>query len=159
MDKVCLLGNVGQDPELRYTASGTPVTNISVATKRVLPKERDGQPTACPDGWGEYGSKWTKTKWFRCTAWRGLAEMIAEHVKKGQMVYLEGEATGEVVGGIENPRVWSGNDGVPKASFEMLITKFEFAGQSGSGGGGGRAPEEPSGYRPDSAGDDVDIPF
>jgi len=154
--KITLLGNVGQDPELRYTAGGTPVTNLSIATKEQIAKERDGQAVPCPDGWGEYGKYWTQTTWWKGAAWRGLAELIGEHVHKGDMVYVEGKIGGETTAGNQNPVVWQAKDGTSKASYELTITTFKFAGKGG-GGGDHRTPEEPPGYRPDIGGDD--IPF
>jgi len=77
VNKVILVGNVGQDPEVKYTPSGTPVANFSLATNERF-KDRSGE-------WQD------RTEWHNVVAWQRLAEIIGEHVKKGSKLYIEGK--------------------------------------------------------------------
>ena len=77
VNKVILVGNVGKDPEVRYTASGIPVTNFSLATNEKF-KDRK-------DEWQE------RTEWHSIVAWQRLAEIVGEYVAKGSKVYVEGK--------------------------------------------------------------------
>jgi len=81
--RVTLIGHVGQDPQMRYTPDGTPVTSFSVATKTTISKDTNPQ---CPAGWKESynGRSWELTTWFRITCWRKLAEIVNQYVTKGQ---------------------------------------------------------------------------
>jgi single-strand DNA-binding protein len=133
-----LVGNVGRDPEMRYTPSGQPVTSFSVATNR--------QYTA------NSGETVKETIWFRVTTWGKQAEVCYKYVKKGSKVLVEGRLTPDPATG--GPRVWTPPDGgAPRASFEVnannvrfLSSRGEGDGSSGGGdmGGGGfiGAPEE-----------------
>jgi len=154
--KVVLIGNLGQDPEMRYTPSGTAVTHFSVATKTAVSKERVPE---CPDGWRDsYNSKnWELTTWWRVTAWRQLAETCNQFLSKGSQVYVEGEVNGTAANGSQNPRVWTGTDGVPRASFELTARMVRFIGSRGGGDVAGEAegPEEP----PPGFVEETEIPF
>jgi single-strand DNA-binding protein len=120
--KVTIVGNLGNDPEMRYTASGVPVTRFSVATNRRW-TNADGSP-------GE------ETVWFRVSAWRGLAETCNQYLSKGRQVFVEGRLRpNRETGG---PRVWTGNDGVARASYEVTALDVRFLGGRGE-------REEPSG--------------
>jgi single-strand DNA-binding protein len=144
--KVIVLGNLGKDPEMRYTASGTAVTNFSVATTTKISKEKKPE---CPEGWkdGYNGRNWELVTWFRVSCWRGLAETCNEYLRKGSQVYIEGEVNGEASSGSQNPRVWTGNDGVPRASFEITARLVKFLGGRGDSGNGGHPVEEaPPGF-------------
>jgi single stranded DNA-binding protein len=77
VNKVILVGNVGKDPEVRYSASGTPVANFSLATNEKF-KDRNDQ-------WQE------RTEWHSIVAWKRLAEIVGEHVAKGSKLYVEGK--------------------------------------------------------------------
>jgi single-strand DNA-binding protein len=77
VNKVILVGNVGKDPEVRYSQSGTPVANFSLATNERF-KDRN-------DEWQE------RTEWHSIVAWQRLAEIVGEYVAKGSKVYVEGE--------------------------------------------------------------------
>lgn len=77
VNKVILVGNVGQDPEVKYTPSGTPVAKFSLATNERF-KDRSGE-------WQD------RTEWHNVVAWQRLAEIIGEHVKKGSKLYVEGK--------------------------------------------------------------------
>ena len=76
LNKVMIIGNVGRDPEMRYTPSGRPVTSFSVATSRTWTS-------------GE-GERHEETEWFNVVAWGNLAEICNSHLSKGQQVYVEG---------------------------------------------------------------------
>jgi single-strand DNA-binding protein len=77
VNKVILVGNVGQDPEVKYTASGVPVVKISLATNQRF-KDRDDQ-------WQD------RTEWHSVVAWQRLAEIVGEYVRKGSKLYVEGK--------------------------------------------------------------------
>lgn len=77
VNKVILVGNVGKDPEVRYSQSGTPVANFSLATNERF-KDRDGE-------WQE------RTEWHSIVAWQRLAEIVGEYVSKGSKLYVEGK--------------------------------------------------------------------
>ena len=82
--KVIIMGNLGRDPEMRYTPSGTPVTNFSVATNRRWTTQ-DGSP-------GE------ETTWFRISAWGKLGEVCNQYLSKGRQVYIQGSLKTDVQG-------------------------------------------------------------
>jgi single-strand DNA-binding protein len=154
--RVTLIGRVGQEPQMRYTPEGTPVTSLSVATTTTVSK---AQPTGgerpCPEGWKESynGRNWELTTWWRVTCWRGLAETVNQYVTKGMQVFVEGEVRGEAVNGTQNPRVWSGNDGVARASFELTARTVKFLGGRGDAEGFGGAPvgePPPEGFEEDT---------
>jgi single-strand DNA-binding protein len=110
--KVIIVGNLGRDPEMRYTQDGTPVTSFSVATNR--------QWTNAD------GSRGEETVWFRVSAWRRLAETCNQYLEKGRQVLIEGRLQPDRDTG--GPRVWTGNDGVPRASFEITAYTVKFLG-------------------------------
>ena len=105
--KIVLVGHLGGDPEMRYTPSGVAVTNFSVATNRVYSKD---------------GERVEETTWFRISAWNRLAEICQEYLKKGSAVLVDGELQG--VNG--NPRIWTGDDGEPRASYEVRANTIKF---------------------------------
>lgn len=154
--KVVVIGNLGQDPEMRFTPSGTPVTTFSVATTTRISKERNPE---CPEGWRESfnGRAWELTTWWRVTAWRQLAETCNQFLSKGRTVYIEGEIKGTAVNGSQNPRVWTGSDGVSRSSFEMTARVVKFLGGRGERveGAGLEGPEEP----PPGFVEEDEIPF
>lgn len=137
--KIIVVGNLGRDPELRYTQDGTPVTNFSIAANR---------------RWnGSDGGQKEETVWFRVTAWRRMAEVCNEHLKKGRQVLVEGRLNPDPETG--GPRVWTGKDGDARASFEITAINIRFLGGRGDAAGGttkttAAAPPEP---------EEEDIPF
>jgi single-strand DNA-binding protein len=148
--RVTLIGRVGQDPQMRYTPDGTPVTSFNVATTTKISKDRNPQ---CPAGWKESynGRNWELTTWWRVSAWRQLGETVNQYVTKGMQVFVEGEIRGEAANGTQNPRVWTGNDGVARASYEIYARNVMFLGGREEGGGGapvGEAP--PEGFEEDT---------
>ncbi len=131
-----IVGNVGRDPEMRYTPSGAAVTSFSVATSRQY-TSNSGAPVK-------------ETVWFRVTTWGKLAETCNQYVKKGSKVLVEGHLTADPATG--GPKVWTPKDGTgPRASFEVNANTVRFLSARGEadGGGGGDmggnftgAPEE-----------------
>lgn len=113
--KVILIGNLGSDPQMRYTPEGVPVTTFSVATNRRWTNP-DGSP-------GE------ETIWWRVTAWRKLAETCNQFLSKGRQVYIEGQMRPDPNTG--GPRIWTGNDGTARASYEVTALTVKFLGVRG----------------------------
>ena len=134
MDKLTIIGNLGQDPEMRYTPSGKAVTNFSVASNRTWT--------------GQDGEKHEQTVWYRVSAWNRLAEICNQYLSKGRQVYVEGELRPDENGG---PRVWEANDGSPRASFEVTARTVQFLGGRNGNGAVPDAPDEP--------GEAEEIPF
>ena len=139
---------------MRYTPDGTPVTNLSVATKETISKSLpNGGERPCPQGWRESynGRSWEVTTWWRVTCWRGLAETVNQYVSKGMLVFVEGAVQGEANDGTVNPRIWTGNDGVARASFELTARTVKFLSRAGEGTGGTPIGEPPpEGFEEDS---------
>lgn len=136
--KLTIVGNLGQDPEMRYTPDGTPVTNFSVATNRRWTNQD--------------GSQGEETVWFRITAWRRLAEVCNEYLEKGRQVLVEGRLRPDRETG--GPRVWTGRDGQPRASFEVTAMTVKFLGR------GAAAPGEPAAEIPEEPPEEEEeIPF
>lgn len=102
VNKAIILGNVGQDPEVRQTKNGTAVCNFSIATNKTW-KTQDGQ-------------KQDKTSWHRVTAWGKVAEIAGQYVKKGSKVYVEGELE---YGSFTN------KDGVEVPTCEIVIQSLQ----------------------------------
>jgi single-strand DNA-binding protein len=113
--KVIIVGNLGRDPEMRYTPDGTPVTNFSIATNRKWNN---------PDG-----SQGEETTWFRVTAWKRMAEVCNQYLQKGQQVLIEGQLKPDVATG--GPRIWTGNDGIARAQYEITALTVKFLGRRG----------------------------
>lgn len=155
--KVVIIGNLTRDPEMRYTSGGTAVTNLNVATRNSIPKTNTPE---CPDGWkdGYQGKTWEQTIFWRVTVWGAQAEAANQFLSKGRQVYIEGTMNGTGTDGVLNPRVWQGNDGVSRASFEVTARTLKFlGGRAGAGGGADYAEgaEEP----PADFVEENDIPF
>jgi len=116
-----LVGNVGRDPEMRFTPSGQAVTSFSVATNRQYTSNN--------------GATVKETIWFRVTTWGKQAEICNQYVKKGSKVLVEGRLTPD--GETGGPRVWKAQDGTPRASFEVTANTVRFLSSRGEGDGGG----------------------
>jgi len=135
-----IVGNVGKDPEMRYTPSGQAVTSFSVATNREYTTGN--------------GEKVKETIWFRVTTWGKQAEVCNQYVKKGMKVLVDGRLTPDKATG--GPRVWTKNDGSAGASFEVTAGTVRFLSARGetsdmsSQGGGYESAELPP---------EDDIPF
>ncbi len=132
--KIIIVGNLGRDPEMRYTPDGTPVTSFSVATNRRWTNS-DGTP-------GE------ETVWFRVTAWRRQAEVAAQYLSKGRQVMVEGRLRPDPATG--GPRVYQRQDGSCGAQYEVTADRIIFL-----GGRGGASQDEMA--APPAEGED--IPF
>ena len=128
--QVVLVGNLGDDPTLRYTQDGTPVANFSVATNRKWTNAD--------------GTKGEKTVWFKVAAWRRLAETCNEYLAKGRQVLVVGE--------LEPAKAYTGRDGEPRANLEVTARNVTFL------GGRGEAEEKPH-KEPVEEDPSADIPF
>ena len=130
------VGNLGDQPEMRYTPDGTPVTNFSVAVNRK---------------WNNSdGSQGEETIWLRCTAWRKTAEVVNQYLSKGRQVLVEGRLNPDRETG--GPRVYQRNDGSPGASYEVTVETIKFLG-SAQGGNGSTQEAVPVSFEEDA------IPF
>ncbi len=115
VNKVILIGNLGRDPEVRYTPNGSAVCNVSVATTRNW-KNKDS------------GERQEETEWHRVVFFDRLAEIAGEYLKKGRPVYVEGRL---------RTRKWTDKDGVEKYTTEIFAEQMQLLGsREGSGGGG-----------------------
>jgi single-strand DNA-binding protein len=151
--RVTLIGHVGQDPQMRYTPDGTPVTSFSVATKETLSKTAPGGgERPCPTGWKESynGRNWEVSTWWRITCWRGLAETVNQYVTKGNQIFVEGTVQGEAADGTLRPRVWTGNDGIARASFEITARNIKFLGSREGAPGAPMGEPPPEGFEEDA---------
>lgn len=138
--KVVIVGNLGGDPEMRYTPQGDAVTSFSVATSRKW-TGADGQP-------GE------ETTWFRVSVWGKQAESCNQYLSKGSKVLVEGTLTPDRETG--GPRVWTANDGTARASFEIRALTVQFL-SSKSDSNSASAPS--SGNQQNQPVADDEIPF
>ncbi len=141
LNKVMLIGNLGRDPEVRYTTGGSPVANFTLATTE---RWRD-----------QSGERQERTEWHRIVVWGKQAEIAGEYLRKGRQVYVEGSI---------QTREWTDKDGNKRYTTEVKAQRFLMIGSRGddraaaaapaaSGSGEGFAAEPDAGY-----GDD-DIPF
>jgi single-strand DNA-binding protein len=122
VNKVILVGNLGKDPELRYTASGTAVANFSLATTERY-RDRDG-------------NNQEKTEWHNIVAWRQLAEICGKYLSKGRQVYIEGKI---------QTRSYEDRDGNRRYVTEIVADQMQMLGRAGddnSGGGGYQRREQ-----------------
>ncbi len=147
LNKVMLIGNLGKDPELRYTTAGTAVASFSIATSEKF-KNKAGE-------WEE------RTEWHNITLWSRLAEIAGEYLSKGKTVYIEGHL---------QTRKWQDRDGKDRYTTEIVGEKMQMLGGKGKGeegcsgrqssgkpageGAGGGHHYEDMGFNPDD-----DIPF
>jgi single-strand DNA-binding protein len=141
LNKVILIGNLGRDPELRYTANGQPVATFTLATT---------------ESWtNKSGERDQRTEWHRVVAWGKLAELAGEYLSKGRQVYVEGRL---------QTREWEDKEGQKRRTTEVNAQQLLFLGRrdggaphdsdAGSGGSPAGAPDLGS----SGSGDD-DIPF
>lgn len=119
--KIVIAGNLGRDPEMRYTPSGQAVTSFSVAVNETY--------TAAN------GEKVKKTIWFRVTAWGKQAEICNQYLKKGQMVLVDGRMAADPATG--GPKIWKKQDGAAGASFEITAATVRFLSSRNEVGDGG----------------------
>lgn len=115
VNKVILVGNLGNDPETRYMPSGGAVTNITVATSETWKDKQTGQPQE-------------RTEWHRVVFFNRLAEIAGEYLRKGSKVYLEGSL---------RTRKWQDNSGQDRYTTEIVAGEMQMLDSRGSGQGGG----------------------
>jgi single-strand DNA-binding protein len=151
VNKVILVGNLGKDPEMKYTASGAAIANITVATS---------------ESWNDKqtGEKQEKTEWHRVVFFRRLAEVVGEYLRKGSQVYIEGKL---------QTRKWQDQNGQDRYSTEVVANEMQMlGGRAGDSGGRPQQQQGGSGFRnnppaqqapaqpsPDNDFADDDIPF
>lgn len=136
---VIIVGNLGRDPEMRYTPNGSAVTSLNVATNRTYTDSA--------------GQKVKEATWFRVSVWGKQAESVNNYLKKGSMVLIEGELRPDKETG--NPRIFSRNDGSSGASYEINARTVRFL--SSRTGSSEEYPED-SGSPAGEPGDE-DFPF
>ncbi len=143
VNKVILVGNVGRDPELRYTQGGSPVASFSIATNERF-KDKEGN-------WKD------RTEWHRIVAWARLAEICAEYLRKGSQVYVEGRI---------QTRDWEDKEGNKRQTTEVVALAMQMLGRRGGEAGGPALGAEESQARSGgddplgpSSGADDEIPF
>ena len=149
VNKVILVGNLGKDPDMKYTASGAAIANITVATS---------------ESWNDKqtGEKQEKTEWHRVVFFRRLAEIAGEYLRKGSQVYIEGKL---------QTRKWQDQNGQDRYTTEIVANEMQMLGSRGGeagsrpqGGGGGFRANPPAQQAPaqqdqDGGFADDDIPF
>ena len=144
INKVILVGRLGRDPELKYTASGTPFCRFSMATD---------------EGWTDKGSgeRTERTEWHNIVVWDKLAEICNNYLTKGRMVYIEGSL---------QTREWDDQEGNKRKTTEVRARDMVLLGGPPGEGGGGGGARRPSGPLPGGEGQgggspitDDDIPF
>ena len=141
--QITLVGNLGNDPEMRYTASGVPVTNFNVATSRAWTNQE--------------GQRQEKTIWFRVTAWQKQAELASQYLSKGRQVMVVGE--------MEEPDVWTDREGNQRSSLQVRAFSIKFLGSRADAEAGGFAASQGAPAAAGSASgstpvtNDEDIPF
>ena len=126
INKVILVGSLGQDPETRYTQSGSAITNISIATNESWTDKQSGQ-------------KQERTEWHRVVFFNRLAEIAGEYLRKGSQVYVEGSL---------RTRKWQDQQGQDRYTTEVVAAEMQMLGgkQDGQGQQGGYAPQQ-GGYQ------------
>jgi single-strand DNA-binding protein len=130
VNKVIVLGNLGRDPEVRYTPNGNAVCNLRIATTRNW-KSKDS------------GEKMEETEWHSVVLYDRQAEIAGEYLKKGRPVYIEGRL---------KTRKWTDKEGVEKYTTEIVADSMQLlGGREGGGGGGGAEDEGGGGYSERSA--------
>ncbi len=149
VNKVILVGRLGRDPEVRFTSSGQPVANFSLATDETY-KDRAGE-------------RQKRTEWHKIVIWGKQAEIAQKYLHKGSLIFLEGRI---------QTREYTDRDQNKRTSFEIVCNNFRMLGGRGDGapaGGGGTAGEEAEAHAPAAAPteefghtgevSDEDIPF
>lgn len=102
LNKVMLIGNLGADPEMRYTANGSAITTFRIAVSRGFTME---------------GERREETEWFTVVTWNKLAELLGQHLQKGRKVFVEGRLT---------TRSWDGPDGQKRYRTEVIANQVLF---------------------------------
>ena len=145
VNKVIIVGNVGRDPEVRYTQSGRAVASFSVATSERF-QDKEGQTQE-------------RTEWHRVVAWARLAEICGEYLRKGKQVYIEGRL---------QTRDWEDKDGHKRYTTEIIANVMQMLGRRGEDGGspsdesssrGSSSDADTSSQTPAGSAGDDEIPF
>lgn len=123
VNKVILVGNLGKDPEMKYTASGAAIANITIATSESWNDKQSGE-------------KIEKTEWHRVVAFQRLAEIMGEYLKKGSQVYIEGKI---------QTRKWQDQNGQDRYTTEVVANDMQMLGSRG--GDAGNRPQQGGGFR------------
>ena len=132
INKVILIGNLGRDPEVRYTQNGNAVANLNLATNEV---------------WNDKsGNRQERTEWHRVVVWGKQAEIAKEYLSKGRQVYVEGSL---------QTREWQDKEGQKRSTTEIRCQRFVMLGARGEPSAPRPEPEMPQ----DTAYSDEDIPF
>jgi single-strand DNA-binding protein len=126
INKVILVGNLGADPEIRYTPSGTAVANFRIATSENRTNKE--------------GQKETRTEWHRIVTFGKLAEICGEYLAKGKQVYIEGRI---------QTRQWDDKDGNKRYTTEIVANQMQMLGSAGGGAGRDHASAGPNGALPE----------
>ena len=143
--QIMLIGNLGNDPDMRYTPSGVPVASFNLAVNRAWT--------------GQDGQRQEKTTWFRISVWNKQAEIVSQYLSKGRQVMVVGE--------VEDARAFTDRDGNLRASLEVRAHTVRFLGQRGDNmggdmGGGSFGNSGSSNYSSGGSSQDIqdeDIPF
>lgn len=114
VNKVILIGNLGRDPELRYTQGGTAVCQLNIATTRTYTNKSN--------------ERVEETEWHRVVVWSKQAEMCNQYLSKGRQVYIEGRL---------QTRNYEDKEGIKRYTTEVVADRVQFLGGRGEGGGGG----------------------
>ena len=131
LNKMLVIGNVGTDPEMRYTPNGNPVTSFRLATNYRYTTSG--------------GEQREETEWFTITAWNKLAEQCNQYVTKGMRIYAEGRLKSDT---------WTGNDGQVRFRNEIVANQVRFLDRARPGTPEGEADADAS-----TAGDAEDLPW
>jgi single-strand DNA-binding protein len=136
MNKIMLIGNLGRDPELNYTPSGTAVAKFSLAVSRAFKSSS--------------GERQTETEWFNIVAWNKLAETCSTYLRKGQKVFIEGRLT---------TRKYTDKTGVERTAIDVIANDMEMLTPKGQSGAAPASASDPFLNEDDSLGDLDDHPF
>lgn len=136
LNKIMIIGNVGTDPEMRYTAGGAPVTSFRIATSR-------SYNTAA-------GERKQETEWFSVVAWNQLAEQVNQYLTKGRKAYVEGRL---------RTHTWEGQDGVTRSRNEIIANQVLFLDRQQADGGSEGGGSEGEGAEGASPTEPEDLPF
>lgn len=132
LNKVQLIGNLGSDPKIRFTESGTPIVNFSLATNEKW-KDKAGQLQA-------------RVEWHKIAVWGNLANVCQEYLSSGKSVYVEGRL---------QTTTWTDKEGIQRYTVEVVAQNVQFLGNRNDGDGQGSRQKKP----PPSPQPDDDLPF
>lgn len=135
--QITLVGNLGTDPEMRYTTSGVPVASFSLAVNKTWTNQE--------------GQRQDKTTWFRVTTWRKQAEIVSQYLTKGRQVLVIGE--------VEDARPWTDRDGNMRASLEVTAQLVKFMGSRNDPVGGSDGSFDSAESGAGESVSDEEIPF